>query len=258
MIKNNPHAITTIQNPTEEMKLTAIRKNGLLLEYITDPTRQMQKLALDNNPHAIQFIHDPTEEMMLQAIRGGWINLEYIKKPTDQVLRLALSQAGWAIKYIDSPSEELQLMAVRKDYDSIKFIKEPYGSVQEEAVRAHYEALRLIKAPTPQVILIAIHENEEAITFINDLDRERILEYMKVNFLVIKYMKKDIARADLEMVLKDVLSKEDVEEKYVRDFIIYNLVDRFDLKPMDKIRIIYEYGSKKAKRIAVDEKLKIK
>ena len=69
---------------------------------------------------------------------------------------------------------------------------------------------------------------------------------------------KDISREDLEMVLKEVLSKEDVEEQYVRDYLNYSGIDKdSDLLSMDRILFIYQYGSKKAKKIAVDEKLKI-
>jgi hypothetical protein len=78
-----------------------------------------------------------------------------------------------------------------------------------------------------------------------------------VNFLVIKYIKREITRADFEEVLKEVLSTEDVEEKYVRDFINYNTIDQFDMRPLDKILLIHAYGSRKAKKITVDEKLKI-
>ncbi|HEK9037882.1 TPA: hypothetical protein ST302_003350, partial [Clostridioides difficile] len=41
MIKNNPNIIATIDNPTDEMKLLAIKENGLVLEYINNPTREM-------------------------------------------------------------------------------------------------------------------------------------------------------------------------------------------------------------------------
>ena len=81
---------------------------------------------------------------------------------------------------------------------------------------------------------------------------------MKVNILVIKYVMKEISKDELEEVLKEVLSKEDVEEKYVRDFLNCSTIDKnSDIMPMDKIMFIYKYGSKKAKKIAVDEKLKM-
>ena len=38
MINNNPSIISTINNPTDEMKLLAIKKDGLTLEYIDNPT----------------------------------------------------------------------------------------------------------------------------------------------------------------------------------------------------------------------------
>lgn len=81
---------------------------------------------------------------------------------------------------------------------------------------------------------------------------------MKVNILVIKYVIKDISKDELEKVLKEVLSKEDVEEKYVRDYLNNSTIDKNShIMTMDKMMFIYKYGSKKAKKIAVDEKLKI-
>ncbi|MBW4872874.1 MAG: hypothetical protein KZY55_02345, partial [Paeniclostridium sp.] len=67
-----------------------------------------------------------------------------------------------------------------------------------------------------------------------------------------------ITKEDLEDVLKEVLSKEDIDEKYVRDFLNCSIIDRnSDTMRMDKMMFIYKYGSKKAKKIAVDEKLKM-
>ena len=76
--------------------------------------------------------------------------------------------------------------------------------------------------------------------------------------MVIKYISKDICIEELEEILKQVLSKEDVDEKYVRDFLNCSMIDRNSSNiQMDKILFIYKYGSKKAKKIAVDEKLKM-
>ena len=68
----------------------------------------------------------------------------------------------------------------------------------------------------------------------------------------------EIGIDEIEEVLKEVISKEDVEEKYIRDFLNCGIIDRnSDAIPIDKIMFIYKYGSKKAKKIAVDEKLKM-
>ena len=82
MINNNPSIISTINNPTDEMKLLAIKKDGLTLEYIDNPTIEMQELALDNNIRAIRYIDNPTEEMMIKAVNAGWIGVVVIQSST--------------------------------------------------------------------------------------------------------------------------------------------------------------------------------
>ena len=57
--------------------------------------------------------------------------------------------------------------------------------------------------------------------------------------------------------LKEILSDENIEEKYIRDFLNCSIIDKGSYIDIDKIMFIYKYGSEKAKRIAVDEKLKI-
>ena len=71
-------------------------------------------------------------------------------------------------------------------------------------------------------------------------------------------MLNEISQDEIKDVLIEVLSKDDVEEKYVRDFLNCSIIDKeSDVIAIDKIMFIYKYGSKKAKRIAVDEKLKM-
>ncbi|MDU2197089.1 MAG: hypothetical protein E7E21_01540, partial [Peptostreptococcaceae bacterium] len=125
-----------------------------------------------------------------------------------------------------------------------------------------YDALRYIKSPSFNSQLIAIKNNEAAISFINNLDKEKILEFIKVNILVIKYIEREVSniitKDELEELLKEIISKEDVSEKYIRDFLNCSTIDReSNIFKIDKIMFIYKYGSKKAKRISVDEKLKI-
>ena len=49
-----------------------------------------------------------------------------------------------------------------------------------------------------------------------------------------------------------------MEEINIRDFLNCSIIDRNSKEiNLDKIMFIYKYGSKKTKRIAVDEKLKM-
>jgi len=66
---------------------------------------------------------------------------------------------------------------------------------------------------------------------------------------------KEISKDELINVLKEVLSKEDVDDTYVRNFLSYTTIDHSYIKEIDKLLLIYRFGSRKAKKIAVDEKL---
>ena len=123
-------------------------------------------------------------------------------------------------------------------------------------------ASRYINSPCYKAEVAAIKNNEAAVKFITDLNKDKILNFLKVNILVIRYitrsMLNEISHEELEEIFKEVLSKDDVDEKYVRDFLNCSIIDRnSEIIDIDKIMFIYKYGSKKTKRIAVDEKLKM-
>ena len=125
-----------------------------------------------------------------------------------------------------------------------------------------YDALRYINSPCYKAEVAAIKNNEAAVKFINNLNKDKVLSFLKVNILVIRYITKsmlnEISEEELKDMLREVLSKDDVEEKYVRDFLNCSVIDKdSEVIAIDKIMFIYKYGSKKAKRIAVDEKLKM-
>ena len=67
-----------------------------------------------------------------------------------------------------------------------------------------------------------------------------------------------LAAYNIKNAIKEAISKEDIDEKYIRDFLNCSIIDRNSKEiNLDKIMFIYKYGSKKAKQIAVDEKLKM-
>ena len=47
---NNPHGIRNIPNPTEAMQLTCVGQNGMLLQYIKEPTQKVIETALSQAP----------------------------------------------------------------------------------------------------------------------------------------------------------------------------------------------------------------
>jgi hypothetical protein len=69
----------------------------------------------------------------------------------------------------------------------------------------------------------------------------------------------EISKDELTQAVQAVISRDDVPEKYVRDFINYSAIDgTVNLKPLEKLSLVYTYGSRRAKQITVDEKLKFR
>ena len=65
-----------------------------------------------------------------------------------------------------------------------------------------------------------------------------------------------MCKEDIICILKEVVSDENVSEKYIRDLLNCSVIEVGSEKiDIDKINFIYKYGSKKAKKITVDEKL---
>jgi len=74
----------------------------------------------------------------------------------------------------------------------------------------------------------------------------------------LKYIINDLPLNSVEIAFKEVLAKESISEKYVRDFINCDSInEKYGNISMDKMIFIYKYGSKACKKIAVDEKLKM-
>lgn len=51
--------------------------------------------------HLIEFIEEPTYEMQLEAVKQRGTSIEYIKNPSFKVQLEAVKQNGYAIEYIE-------------------------------------------------------------------------------------------------------------------------------------------------------------
>ena len=150
-------------------------------------------------------------------------------------------------KDFDDPRGNAFLEYAHKDTNACIVSNDSFGAY----IKNHYPKYKLIYSLTGTAARPSI-----------DWYKEKLLILMKENILVIKYVSKNllnqISQEEIENLLKEVISKEEISEKYIRDFINCTLIDKnSEYFNMDKIMFIYQYGSKLAKKIAVDEKLKI-
>jgi len=249
MVLRDPYYIKNIDNPSEEIQLVAVNKNGILLKFIKSPSVKVQWEALKNNVWAIEYIENPLEEMCILAVESAWNTLKFIKNPSENVLIKAVGSKGWSLQFVKNPSLELQRIATIKDWDSIKYISSPLEEIQLLAVDSYYGALSFIKEPTLRVKRKAITINAEAINFLKEINEEEMRLFLGDNIEIIKYKG---SRVDIEIVkavLKEKLASEEIDKDYIVKFADCEALI------LDKANFIYQFGSAKSKRIYVDYKL---
>lgn len=111
LLKKDGMFLESIENPTKEMKEIAVRNNGLALQFIENPTEKMKKIAIKENGFAIQFIENPTEEMKELAVEENSKAIQFIENPSEELQVLAVTYYGWAIQYISNPSTHVKKLA---------------------------------------------------------------------------------------------------------------------------------------------------
>ena len=132
-VEYDPWALEYIENPSEEIQIQALKKNSNVFKLIDNPSEEVQKVAVQLNAYNIGNIENPSEEIQKLAVSNRGYAIRYIKNPSEEVKLRAVSQNGEAIRFIENPSEEIQLQAVRNSHYSLKFIDNPSEKVKEVA-----------------------------------------------------------------------------------------------------------------------------
>ena len=127
----SPKQVSTVYNLFSEDKwLTAVQQNGFAIEYIKNPSEEVQMAAVQETGFAIQYINNPSEEVQMAAVKQDGRTIEYIKNPSEAMQMTAVQQNGRAIQYIKNPSEAMQMTAVKQDGRAIRYIKNPSDAMK--------------------------------------------------------------------------------------------------------------------------------
>ena len=246
---DNPRIFENIKDPSDEVIMTALSRDGNNIKFVKNPTYEQKKTAIRSMPLAIQYINNLEEELQILAVKLLWNSLKYIDNPSYKVKMEAVKTRGWAIQYIDNPDEELAEIAVKKDYDAIKYIKNPSKDVQLSAIGSYFGAIKFIKSPQLDIKRAAINLDEEAINYIDSYDENELKIFIRDNINVLKYAYDTIEPEEVVEILIDKLKEDEFSKEYMK-----NLLD-LEILEMDKIRFIWEYGNKRTKKLLVDYKL---
>lgn len=86
------------------MKLAQLYEARVTLGNVTDPKRRAVRAQkwleiIQNNPSEIQFIEDPTEEMQMAAVTQSPVMIVTIKQPTQRVIDYIISNEQFMKKH---------------------------------------------------------------------------------------------------------------------------------------------------------------
>jgi hypothetical protein len=84
-----------------------------------------------NNAGLIQFMDNPSEEVQLAAVKDDPWAIKHIQNPSERVGLVAVEKIPYSIKYIQNPSQEVQLAAVKKNPYTFYHIKHPTEAVKQ-------------------------------------------------------------------------------------------------------------------------------
>ena len=225
-VKRNGYAIQHIKNPTEEMCLEAVKRCGNTIKYIDNPTEEMQLEAVKQNGLSIKFIKNPTKEMCMEAIRQDELSINFIKNPTKDMYLEAVKQNGLVIFYIENPTEEMCLEAVKQNGLVIFYIENPTEEMCLEAVKQNGESIKFISKKNQSFDIIQTFFDYDWSK--SKYNREDYYEYLAKKFITkdqamimiednpkyINLVSDEIQKELLEMKpeLKKYLNKEEIED----------------------------------------------
>lgn len=85
---------------------TALKNDGMSLQFVDDATDDLCQIAIINNPWAIVFIKNPNINMVMYVIERNGLILEVIEDQNAEICMKAVEQCGWAIKFVKQKIKE--------------------------------------------------------------------------------------------------------------------------------------------------------
>jgi len=155
MLKNPIQYVKDHPDADDAILKTLVSYNPYTIEYIKNPSRELQLIAVNKNILLFKYVQDPSPELQLKAVSAIGDYIRYIDNPSHQVQMAAVKQDAGALKYIDNPSHQVQMAAVTNNGNAISIIDNPSLDLQMAAVKSYPDSIKYIKNPAPQLIALA-------------------------------------------------------------------------------------------------------
>ena len=158
-IKKRPSKLISYKESEQFLELveTAIEENPLLYPAVREDlrTESLNFKAVKKNGIVLQYITQQTPELCLEAVRNNGLALEYVKKQTPEICLEALAQTGRAIVYVKELTEELLLKAIDRNTEVFEHIGVKSEDVIEKALKIDGMLLEFVRKPN----IRAVHDS---------------------------------------------------------------------------------------------------
>ena len=138
-VKENPYNVEYINNPSEEIKILAVKGKAGCITYINNPSEALQLQAVKKDGFAIQNIKNPSEKVQLEAVKKTDCVISFIKNPTDRVIREVINNfkygenINFILRFIENDiDKKISLSELREM--KLEEIKELIGKNKKEKI----------------------------------------------------------------------------------------------------------------------------
>lgn len=135
-IENDAKSIQYIDSPTKAVVLKVIRKDPLLIKYISKNfiTREVRNLCIKSNGLSIQYFSNPTEKEKIIAITNNLDSIKFLRAKQSigfQLIFLELLPKNRysLIKNIIKPNLEVQARIIELDFNNVQWIENPHWKI---------------------------------------------------------------------------------------------------------------------------------
>ena len=179
--------INEFSRTDEKFILFALGKCGELIQYIVDPSFEMQEAAVKNNPLCITYIKTPfnfienycldyinhsldnlSNEEKLNRINSNPSLIKYVNNPSIELQIAAVKSDPTLISIIEDPDEKVQLIVYKKDPACLEYVEFVNEKLQVKAIKEDAYNLTYIKNPCDKAIELAIEQEPRNIGLVKN------------------------------------------------------------------------------------------
>lgn len=157
-VKQNGLAIQYISNKTIPLCLLAVKNNGDALQYIKKQNHNMCKEAIKQNPDSIRYATYKDREDIIRALDYNSKNFEFIEQTEDNII-YALNKNGLLLNMVKNQSYNHCLTAINQNPHSLQYATSITEDLIELALRKDGTTIKYIKNATNKHKEIALGSN---------------------------------------------------------------------------------------------------